>query len=375
MNIKILFEFGFYGTRRFTLLLRNMLLCGITLLSSEGLAWPINIHDNVTLLRLGTGSETGVYFPLGTGLATIFNQQIIPQHCADSAPCKLVKTLALPQLSSGSKDNIESLARKSIEIGLAQADIAYGAYTGAANFGFDDAYACLRVLSNLYPEYLQIVVRQESDIFQLDDLRGLSIALDDPGSGTLLTARLVLRAAGLLESDFEPVYLKPELAAQAFADGELDALIMVIGAPARLISQLATTVPLRLLPISAEIATEVSTAHPYLLRDRLPDNVYPGVAGAETLTVAAQLLVHADLDEALVYRLSKILWQPSTYTRMARIRTGLYLGTENSLKGLGLPLHPGALRYLQDHNLFMDQIPQLPRPCPVNAYQKPSGLF
>ena len=39
---------------------------------------------------------------------------------------------------------------------------------------------------------------------------GLSIALDDPGSGTLLTARLVPGAAGLLESDFEPVYLKLE---------------------------------------------------------------------------------------------------------------------------------------------------------------------
>ena len=48
---------------------------------------------------------------------------------------------------------------------------------------------------------------------KITDLKGKRVSLDEPGSGTLVDAKIILEAYGLSESDIRPEYLKPEQAA------------------------------------------------------------------------------------------------------------------------------------------------------------------
>ena len=42
------------------------------------------------------------------------------------------------------------------------------------------------------------------------DLKGQRVALDEPGSGTLIDALIILAAYGLKGADLKPEYIKPE---------------------------------------------------------------------------------------------------------------------------------------------------------------------
>jgi TRAP-type uncharacterized transport system substrate-binding protein len=49
--------------------------------------------------------------------------------------------------------------------------------------------AGLRLIANLYPESVHVVVKKGSGIKSVADLKGKRVALDEPGSGTLINAR------------------------------------------------------------------------------------------------------------------------------------------------------------------------------------------
>lgn len=96
------------------------------------------------------------------------------------------------------------------------------------------------------------------------DLKGKRVALDEPGSGTLINARLVLAAYGLKESDIRPEYIKPNQAGDKMKDGSLDAFFFTGGAPAGAIAELATSGSgIELLPIDGAQADSLRASSPF----------------------------------------------------------------------------------------------------------------
>ncbi|MEE8444649.1 MAG: TAXI family TRAP transporter solute-binding subunit, partial [Alphaproteobacteria bacterium] len=81
----------------------------------------------------------------------------------------------------------------------------------------------------------------------------------------------------------------------------------------------------------------------------IPADAYPGVAPVETLTVGAQWVVSADVDEALVYAITRALWHDSTRRLLLRGHAeGGKIRLATALDGIGIPLHPGAERYYRE---------------------------
>ncbi len=77
----------------------------------------------IPLLRIGTGGPMGVYYPVGQALALGF-----------SSSQKDSGRVAVAQTSGGSVANVQALARKEIEAGLVQADVAFQALEGEGPF-------------------------------------------------------------------------------------------------------------------------------------------------------------------------------------------------------------------------------------------------
>jgi TRAP-type uncharacterized transport system substrate-binding protein len=95
----------------------------------------------------------------------------------------------------------------------------------------------------------------------------------------------------------------------------------------------------------------------YGYRDkRFPANTYKNNGDTSTLAVGAQLLVSESLSEQTVYELTRALWHKQT---LAQLRDGHPKGGEidptRALRGISVPLHPGAERYYREAGLLGDR--------------------
>lgn len=165
-------------------------------------------------LRIGTGGTAGTYYPIGKLVAGIVSRPDI--------------LLATAQASNGSLGNVIAVSSGALETGFSQADVATWAMKGTGIFEGRPGLSDLRLIANLYPESMHVVVRKDSGIQSISDLKGKRVALDEPGSGTLISARQILAAYHLQESDLRPEYIKPNQAGDRLIAGTLDAFSLPV---------------------------------------------------------------------------------------------------------------------------------------------------
>ena len=196
----------------------------------------------------------------------------------------------------------------------------------------------------------------DSGIEGVADLAGKTVSLDEPGSGTLVDARIILEAYGLSEEDVDAQFLKPDQAAERMRDGAMDAFFFVGGFPAGAIAELASQDDIALVPISGEEAQGIRDAYSFFAENTVPAGTYEGVdEDVQTLSVGAQWVTSADQPEELVYEVTKALWNDSTRALLdAGHAKGAEITAETALDGIGIPLHPGAERYYREAGILTE---------------------
>ena len=290
--------------------------------------------------RIGTGGTAGTYYPVGGMIANAVSQ-----------PGKIVVTA---QASNGSLANVTGIASGAIESGFSQADVATWAYTGKGIFEGRPNVPGLRLIANLYPESVHLVVRKGLGVKSVADLKGKRVALDEPGSGTLVNARIILAAYGIKESDIKPEYLKPNQAGDKLKDGALDAFFFVGGAPAGAIAELASSgAGIDLVPIEGAAAETIRKADGFFAPDLIPADTYKGIGATPTLAVGAQWVTSDKADANTVYEITKALYADAAQKLLAAGHAkGKLITRENAVKGAGIPFHPGAERFYREAGLI-----------------------
>ena len=286
--------------------------------------------------RIGTGGTAGTYYPVGGMIANAVSQ-----------PGKLVVTA---QASNGSLANVTGIAGGAVESGFSQADVASWAYTGKGAFEGKPTITGLRMIANLYPESVHIVVRKGSGMKSVADLKGKRVALDEPGSGTLINARTILAAYGIKESDIKPEYIKPNQAGDKLKDGALDAFFFTGGSPAGAIAELASSgAGIELLAIDGPQADAIRKSDGFFAPDLIAEGTYKGVLATRTLAVGAQWVTSDKADANAVYEITKALFSEAGQKAMgAGHAKGKFITKENAVKGVGIPFHPGAERFYKE---------------------------
>jgi len=290
--------------------------------------------------RIGTGGTAGTYYPVGGMIANAVSQ-----------PGKIIATA---QASNGSLANVTAVAGGSLEAGMTQSDVATWAYTGTGAFEGKPKVTDLRMIANLYPESIHLVVKKGSGIKSVADLKGKRVALDEPGSGTLIDARMVLAAYGVKESDIKPDYIKPNQAGDKLKDGSLDAFFFVGGSPAGAIAELASSgAGIELLPLSGPQADALRKSSPFFAVDNIAANTYKDVPAVQTLAVGAQLVTSAKVDAETVYQITKSLYSEATQKALqAGHAKGKFITRDNAIQGVGIPFHPGAEKFYKEVGLL-----------------------
>lgn len=308
----------------------------------------------VKFFRIGTGSTGGTYHPIGGLIASTISNPPGARPCDRGGACGPEGLIAVAQSTGGSVANVEAIRDGQLESGLVQADIAYWAYKGEHIFRRKGKRVeKLRAIANLYPEALHLVVRKDAKITRIQDLRGKRVSLGPKDSGTRVDAEIILRAFGLTPKSIKAQYLGPGPSADALREGKLDAIFLVAGPPAQAIVTLAGSTEIALVPIAGKRVERLRKRYPFFSRGVIPAGAYKNDGDIETLTVGAQWVVSADMPEELVHAITRALWHRNARQILDDGHPeGRNIKLETALKGLGVPLHPGAARYYREAGLL-----------------------
>jgi TRAP transporter TAXI family solute receptor len=309
--------------------------------------------QEMRFFRIGTGGVAGTYSPIGGLIADIISNPPGARPCDKGGSCGVPGLVAIAQSSNGSVGNVNAIHAGALESGFAQSDVAYWAYTGTGIYEGQEKVDNLRAIANLYPESLHLVARKGAEIASIKDLKGKRVSLDEPGSGTLVDARIVLDAFGLSEDDLEVDYIKPSPAVAKIRDNQLDAFLIVAGYPTGSVVELSSSVGADLVPIDGPEVESLLQNYQFFARDLIPAGTYERIGETPTISVGAQWVVGAEVDEELVYGITKALWHENARNLLDHGHgKGKAITLETALDGIGIPLHPGAERYYREVGLL-----------------------
>jgi TRAP transporter TAXI family solute receptor len=298
--------------------------------ASENIERRVKRREHV--YTFASGPAGGDYATFGDALVSAVNQ---------AAPNVRLRQ----RFSEGSVENAWLLARGEADYAIVQGDVAAAGGAGGGAGARGGPRAGRRAVGGLFPEAVHVVVRADSPVREIAQLRGRRVNLGAPSSGTHFDAVAVLAAHGLAPSDLGEAREEGVAAALGrLQRREIDALFMTAPAPTRVLQQLAVTPGVRLLPVRGAALERVLRERPGLSALTLPANSYPRQKDAvATVASAALLLTTVDTPSAEVERVTDLV-----FARMPRQHTGsadvVKVSAESELRGVTIPLHPGAVR-------------------------------
>lgn len=285
-----------------------------------------------------TGGQSGVYYPVGVALSQIYAKEI-------------PNARSTAQVTRASAENLNLLQSGRGEAAFTLADALSDAWRGNEEAGFKQKLDKLRGISGLYNNYIQIVANADSGIRTLADLKGKRVSVGAARSGTELNAREIFKAAGLSYADLAKVeYLPFGESVELMKNRQLDATLQSAGLGVASIRDLATAIKIVVIPVPADVVAKVGD--PAYQPTVIPANTYTGqTADVPTVAIPNFLVTHAGVPDDVVYRMTKAMYD-NLDTLYAAHNAARAIKRENALKGMPVPLHPGAERYYREVGLL-----------------------
>jgi hypothetical protein len=284
-----------------------------------------------------TGGTSGVYYPLGVAIGKILGDRLAG-----------VKTQV--QATKASVENLILLQQGRGEIAFALGDSLKAAWEGDAEAGFKNKMNRLRTLGAIYPNYIQIVATADSGVRTLADLRGKSLSVGAPKSGTELNSRAILAAAGLSYKDMAKVeYLPFAESVDLMKNRQLNATLQSAGLGVASLKDLSTATDITVVAVPKEVVDKIG---PPFVSVIIPANTYTGQdKDVPTAAVINYLVTSSAVSDDLVYQVTKLIFE--SLPELANSHAaGREIKLENAAIGSPVPLHPGAIRYYKEKGLI-----------------------
>jgi len=286
------------------------------------LVWVIKAQspEEVPNLRLSAGSQGGEYLQFAEALAKV---------ARETGSGIVIDVLE----SDGAIMNAERLTNGEADLGLLQSDTPLA----------PDVEGVIA----LFPEMMHIVARQDAGVQTPADLAGKRVALMPAGSGSNRLFFEVMGHYGFTPESFTVTENKPADAMEALKTGTADAMVRVIALGNDTMHELLKTPGLALVPIDQ--ADAIRMFAPMLERIVVPRGAMTGrpmmpPEDIEGIGVRAVLAARSDLNPDLVRRLTALVVDNKNRLRELD-KTAALIADDAPLKGLGVPIHPGAQQY------------------------------
>ena len=314
------------------------------------------LAQDMTFFRIGTGGAGGTYFPIGGIIANAISNPPGSRACEEGGNCGVPGLVAIAQSTNASAHNVNAVQAGQMEAGLTGAATLHFAYHGIGKYE-GDPKPDLRVIANLFPEDLHLVLPKGGKLDGLADLKGKRVGIAQAGSGTQIAVELILADHGVTRDNIDEAELNNAQSAERIADGQLDAYFYAAGTPVAAMIQLDNTKGMELYSFTDEEVKMANKSVPYYIPSTIPAGTYPGVDyDVNTVAVSGILVTNANQDEELIYQITKALWSKTARKLLDNGHPkGKVITLETALdgiEGIGVPLHPGAERFYREVGLL-----------------------
>jgi uncharacterized protein len=319
-------------------------IAGLTL--AGGLAQA----QDMKFWRIGTGGAGGTYYPIGGLIANAISNPPGSRPCDKGGSCGVPGLVAIAVSTNASVANVNAIDAGQLDAGLAGAQSVTQGYNGEGKF-VGNKRSNIRVIANLYPEDMHLVVPKGVKLSSLKDLNGKRVGVAAAGSGTQVSVRMILKLYGIKAKEQE---LGLAQSTQRLADGQLDAFFYAGGTPFAALIQLGSTRGFELYKFSAAERKAINEIIPYYVDSMIPAGTYENITyDVPTLAVNGQLITSVDQPSDLIYQITKALWNKNTRKLLDKGHAkGKAIRMETALKGVLIPVHPGAEKFYKEVGLM-----------------------
>ncbi|MBU8871977.1 MAG: TAXI family TRAP transporter solute-binding subunit [Gemmatimonadales bacterium] len=286
--------------------------------------------------KIGGGPTGGTFNTFANGMSIY-----VPKNLAG------VKLSAVG--SGGSVENVKRVSSGESDFGLCYAvDSALG--RGGLLPKDENKYDGTMAMGFLYGAPAQLIVRADSDFHTAKDLVGKKVAVGNAGSGAAASAERFFRHIGVWDN-FSHQFLGYSAAASAFKDGKIDAFWVLVGYPNSSVIEASVQVDIRLIDVGKDaVESKFYGAYAYIPVD-IPAGTYgEGMPACSSFQDATFLCANKGVPTDVVYNVMKTLWSTDGMAAMvAAKKTFKTMTLENAFDGASIPLHPGAVKFWQEH--------------------------
>jgi len=284
-----------------------------------------------------TGGTSGVYYPLGVAIGKIYGD-------------KIPKVKTQVQATKASVENLILLQQGRGEIAFTLGDSLKAAWEGDEEAGFKSKLDKLRTIGAIYPNYIQIVATADSGVKTLADLKGKSLSVGAPKSGTELNSRAILAAAGMSYKDLGKVeYLPFAESVDLMKNRQLNATLQSAGLGVASLRDLSSSTEIAVVSVPKQVVDKIG---PPFVSVMIPANTYTGQdKDVPTAAVINYLVTSSAVSEDLAYQMTKLIFESLPELANAHV-AGKEIKLETAASGSPVPLHPGAIRYYKEKGVI-----------------------
>ncbi|MGY6570433.1 MAG: TAXI family TRAP transporter solute-binding subunit [Salinarimonas sp.] len=279
-------------------------------------------------LRIMTGPQGGVWYPLGGAFANIMGERDFTMQVMPGAGIANVRAVATGRTDFGFGNSISTVD------GVA----------GRAPFDEPQQNVCN--VATLYPQFFQIVALADAGVYSIDDMAGQAVAIQPRGNTAEFATAQALEVAGLTYDDLGRVsHVSYTDAVSLMRDNNAQVFTLGTTIPASSVMDLASSRDIRMIGMSDEQIEAMRELNPGYSALVIPAGTYPGQdEDVQTVGYATHIIARCDLDEDVVYNLLEgIVENIDDLAAIVRVMSDTTV--ELMAEDIGVPKHPGAIRF------------------------------
>ena len=286
---------------------------------------------------MATASATGNYYNFGSALTAVVNN-------VTGANLTVTAT-------GGSTENARLLGDGENEFAMIQSDVYSYARTGIELFN-GDPITNIQAITACYPEMVQIVVRKDSGISTVSDMKGKNVCVGAVGSGYEVAARQILGVYGMTYDDINETFADQATAKNGVQDGTFDAMFLCSGYPNANVMELSLSKKINVLSIDPEHLEMLLKQYPFYSAFTTETDEYNLGNPITSVAVKCMLICVDTFSEDTIYALTKAIYENLGSIKEINAKAN-YMSLESALSGIPSALHPGARKYYEEKGIVI----------------------
>jgi len=311
------------------------------LLVASSLIVSTSIASADQFIRMVSGPSGGSWYPLGAKIMQVMETEI--------------KGISTSNTSGGGISNVLAVDGGDAEIGWTYAHTVANGYSGKGKFS--KAHKNVRYFATLYGAAFQVAVRADSKIYSFEDMKSANISPGKPKWTGTAFCESILKEYGF---DFEAIKKNGGVVHQGdykesvalMKDGQTDVFMAATSVPQASFIELENSPGIRFIGLPKDRMDRIVKNNPGYIYGNIPASAYKSLdKDVPTLGIVTSMIVHKDLSDDLVYKMTKTFWDNhGEFVKVKGVWKNVLL--KKAIDGAAVPLHPGAAKYYKEQGVL-----------------------